>query len=127
MDVVKIATLCIIACVLCVYLRQSAPVFALLVSVFVSVFILYNLLHELIPFLTFIGEISADTPIFPYIGILLRACAVGFLTRIASDICRDFGETAFSGKIELSGKLSIVLLSLPVIKTLFESIKDFIN
>ncbi len=127
MDAIRIISVCIISCILCVYLRQSAPVFALLLSVFVSVFTAYTLSYELIPFVTFIGEISSDTLFSPYIGILLRACAIGFLTKLSADICRDFGESAFSGKIELAGKVSLVIMSLPIIKTLFENIKEFLN
>lgn len=50
--------------------------------------------------------------------ILLKAMGICFLTQFASDTCRDAGESALASKVELAGKISVVLIALP----LFQSI-----
>lgn len=50
--------------------------------------------------------------------ILVKAMGICFLTQFASDTCRDAGESALASKVELAGKISVVLIALP----LFQSI-----
>lgn len=50
--------------------------------------------------------------------ILLKSMGICFLTQFASDTCKDAGESALASKVELAGKVSVVLVALP----LFQSI-----
>ena len=50
--------------------------------------------------------------------ILFKSLGVCFLAQFAADSCRDAGENALASKVELAGKISILVLSLP----LFEEI-----
>ncbi len=59
-----------------------------------------------------IGVISSD------LVILLKSMGICFLTQFASDTCKDAGESALASKVELAGKVSVVLIALP----LFQSI-----
>jgi stage III sporulation protein AD len=53
-----------------------------------------------------------------YGGIIFKSLGIAFITELASDTCRDVGGTAISTKIELAGKVAILIISLP----LFEKI-----
>ena len=46
--------------------------------------------------------------------ILLKTLGVCFLTQLSADSCRDAGEGALAAKVELAGKLFIVILALPL-------------
>ena len=50
--------------------------------------------------------------------ILFKTLGICFLAQFAADSCRDAGESALASKVELAGKISILVLSLP----LFEDI-----
>jgi stage III sporulation protein AD len=50
--------------------------------------------------------------------ILFKTLGLCFLAQFAADSCRDAGENALASKVELAGKLAIVILALP----LFEKI-----
>ena len=50
--------------------------------------------------------------------ILFKTLGICFLAQFAADSCRDAGESALASKVELAGKISIVILALP----LFEKI-----
>ena len=47
-----------------------------------------------------------------------QALGVCFITQLASDACKDAGEGAIASKVELAGKVVILLLAMP----LFEQI-----
>ena len=52
--------------------------------------------------------------------LLLKALGVSVLTQLAADACRDSGETALSNKVELAGKVTILLLCLPLVKAMIQ-------
>ena len=49
---------------------------------------------------------------------MFKTLGICFLAQFAADSCRDAGESALASKVELAGKISILVLSLP----LFEDI-----
>ena len=49
-----------------------------------------------------------------YLTILWKALGICYLTGIAGDLCQDCGESALARTVELWGRLSLVLLSLPL-------------
>ena len=54
--------------------------------------------------------------IAPYAETMLRALGIALLTRICADICRDCGETGAASGVEMAGKLTILLLCVPLIR-----------
>ena len=46
--------------------------------------------------------------------ILFKTLGVAVVTQLAADLCRDAGESAMAGKVELCGKAAVLALSLPL-------------
>lgn len=58
--------------------------------------------------------------------ILLKIVGIGYLTEFGSSICTDSGNSLIAVKIELAGKLSIFLLSIPIISKLIDLLVELI-
>ena len=54
--------------------------------------------------------------------ILLKALGLAFLTETAASVCRDSGETGLAAWVETAGKLEILLLSFPLIRTVMDTV-----
>ena len=54
--------------------------------------------------------------------VVFRAAGVCFVTQLAADTCRDAGETALASKAELTGRVLLLLLTVP----LFEQVLTMI-
>lgn len=54
--------------------------------------------------------------------ILLKALGLAFLTETAASICRDSGEAGLATWVEMAGKLEILLLSFPLIRTVMDTV-----
>ena len=52
------------------------------------------------------------------VTILWKVAGISLVTELAETVCADAGESALASKVELAGKISILVLSLP----LFEDI-----
>ncbi len=114
MDITSIAGLGIIAAVLCVIVRQYKPEMALGISIACGVLILTSVIAMLAPSVSEIAELTEAAGLDEgWAAILLKALAVCYITQLSSDCCRDAGESAIAGKIELAGKAAIVVISLP--------------
>ena len=53
-----------------------------------------------------------------YIPIMTKALGIAVLCRICSDVCKDCGETTLASAVESVGKLTLVLLAMPMIRRL---------
>ena len=52
--------------------------------------------------------------------MVVKCLGVCILTELASNTCRDAGEQAIGAKVELAGKVTLVLVSLPLFQRLLE-------
>lgn len=128
MDITSIAGLGILSAVLCVIVRQYKPDAALGISLACGVLIMTAVVTMLAPSVAAISELAAAAGLDGgYAQVLLKALAVCYLTQLASDSCRDAGESAIASKIELAGKAAIAVISLPVFTELAQLVTDLIN
>ena len=69
-----------------------------------------------------LGGISTDI-----LRICFKAMGICFITSASSSLCRDFGQTALSTNIETAGKVTVVILSLPLIKSITATALELIG
>lgn len=61
-----------------------------------------------------------------YLGTLLKMVGITYIAEFASGICKDAGFSSLGVQIEMFGKLSILVLSGPVLLALLETLQRFI-
>lgn len=61
------------------------------------------------------------------ISVIGKTLAVAYLTSFGSDICMDAGEKAVAGTLETAGKAIMLSMALPMILTIFKSVKELIG
>lgn len=110
-----VAAAALVTALLALTLRGYRPEFALLVSLGGSVLLLLAALPYFADIVEFLRTASV------YIGeagdalrILFKTLGVAVVTQLAADLCRDAGESAMAGKVELCGKAAVLALSLPL-------------
>lgn len=99
-------------------IKQGREEFSPLVSLAVCAALFSVAITLFYPVIDYIREITSDSLLEPYAGTLLKALGVGLITQTTAEVCRDSGETAVAGKVELLGKAEIMLLSLPLLREL---------
>ncbi len=76
------------------------------------------------PIVGYIGDLSEALPMAgEAFAVLMRAVGIAMLTRVAADICRDMGTPSVASSLELTARLEIVVLTLPLISLLLDSIR----
>lgn len=124
----KIFLIAFVALAAIVLLKQIKPEFALLLkfaTILLLGFLAFSVVSDAVSEIFSFGErVSLDSEM---LKILLKALGLCLVAQIASDVCKDCGESALSTSVELVGKLSIVLMALPVAVQLIEISLGWIN
>ena len=58
---------------------------------------------------------------------LLKIVGIGYLTEFSASVCNDSGNSSIAQKIQLAGKLTILILSIPIISKLLDLLVGLIK
>ena len=123
MDIVKIIGIGLIALILIVILKQYRPEFAIYVSIIAGALILIISFSKITGIIDLINNLSSKATIHhEFIGLLIKITGIAILTEFAVSVCKDSGETAIASKVDIGGKIIMISLSIPIIKSLLETI-----
>lgn len=119
MNIAAIAILALVAALLTVMLKRYNSELGVIVSIIAGAVILIELLKTMTPVLQQMETLFSISGITgEYAVILFKTLGVCYIAQFAADSCRDAGENALASKVEIAGKVAVLLLALP----LFESI-----
>ena len=125
---IKIIGAAFVTVVAGILLKSSKPELSFAVTVTGIIVILLFLVDMLKGALGVISEVVAITGIENgLVRILLKIVGVGYLTEFSVGILQDFGVSSVADKVSLAGKLTILILSLPVLESLLSVLKGFLQ
>ncbi|MBQ2754997.1 MAG: stage III sporulation protein AD [Clostridia bacterium] len=61
-----------------------------------------------------------------YIKLLIKVLGIGFLSEFCASVAKDAGENSIAQKIQLGGKVLIMVLAMPLFNTLITMITDLL-
>jgi len=100
--------------------REMASIGAQVALAFVIVALL-TLLEPLRRLIDAFWELSRGAGVRPlYISVVLKAIGIAYITSIGAALCKDAGEDAVGAVVELAGKVSILILALPVVAAILD-------
>ena len=127
MEVVKIVMIGITGVLLALFLKESKPEYSVYLSFAVGICILGYAVEKLSYLFESIKKIQEFLPVDEkYVLVLLKMTGATYIGQFSSSICKDAGYTAIAGQIELFVKLYLMVLSLPVLLALVETIHNFL-
>ena len=128
MEILKIIGIAFVTAITAILLKGTKPELSFAVTVTGVIVILLFIIDSLQNTIGLLNELvqmtGVDNSIFK---ILIKIVGVGYLTEFSSGILNDFGSSAVADKVVLGGKITILLLSLPVLEGLLEMIRGFLQ
>lgn len=115
--------LALVAGALLVVVRQQRPEMALLLSLAVGAVI----------FIAMVGRVMAVVSAFTtladrsridgmYMGTVLKIIGIAYMADFGAQVLSDAGEKAVAAKIEMAGKVVILLLAVPVLVAIMDTL-----
>jgi stage III sporulation protein AD len=128
MNIIQVAVLGVVGILFAVYLKQEKGEVAIYLCVVVSLLIFFGILDSLGVLVDTIREIGSYIQIdVSYIGTLIKMLGITYIAEFSSGLCKDAGYQAIAVQIELFGKVTILVLSLPILLTLLRTIQEFLS
>lgn len=126
MDIVKIASICIVSTVVCRLFEKNSREYSLYIVIAAAAIILSFIFLYVSPLIESIRVIfehsGADTD---YLTILFKATGICYISQFASDICKDGGENLLASQAELAGRIGLLVVAIPLFEQVVEVIISF--
>ena len=99
----------------------------MMLGVVAGMIIFYYVLMQISVVISFITEMLDMVAIEEtYYLQLLKMLGVAYVAEFSSSICKDAGQQSVAGMVEPFGKISIVVLSIPGLVFLVETLERFV-
>ena len=126
MNSIQIALLGVVGTLLALQFKSGKSEYGIYVSLAVSLFLFLCMLSRLEIFVWTVKKIADYIKLDAgQMGILLKMAGVTYVAEFASGICKDAGYSTTAAQIELFCKLSVMVLSMPVLMALLKTIQEF--
>ncbi len=109
-------------------LKQSGlPPLAFILQLALGVLIIWRLLPLLDEVLQVFRRVADEAGLNQlYLSVLLKIIAVSYVAEFASGLCRDAGESALAAKVELAAKVVVLLLAVPIVVNILDSVVNIL-
>ena len=123
MDIIKIIGIGFIAVIIIILIKQYRPEFAIYVSIGAGILIFSIIAGKLSGIIEVLKSFTNKTSINnEFLTLLIKITGIAILTEFAVSISNDCGESSIANKIDLGGKVLIIVISIPIITALLETI-----
>ena len=118
----RIVAAVIVFCVICLVVKHIRPEFTplvLLCSVIIVFTLILEKLNLLIEYVTDMVSLS-DIVDDEYIFLLIKVLGITLITKIASEMCKDSGNSVLAVSVEFAGKVMVLIMCMPLFKIIVE-------
>lgn len=128
MDIVQIAGLGIVASILLLLLRKERPELSIGLTLVAGLMLFFMILPALSQVVTTFASLASDSGLGPlYFGIIMKVLAVSYIADFAAALCRDAGEDLMASRVEMAGRVLILVSALPIVREVLDVIRTLLG
>lgn len=124
MDVlIQVICFSLITMFLYLFLKETKSNFAVMLLLAGGIIIFLFVMPYVNEIIAFMQEIAKESGMdSTYISIVMKIIAIAYLSTFCSYICNDAGVSVLGKKVEFVGKIMILLLAIPIMVNILNSI-----
>ncbi|KOR88643.1 stage III sporulation protein AD [Paenibacillus solani] len=123
MEMIQVVGLGLIATVLILIVKEQKPLFAFLLAVSTSVLIFLLLIGKIGNVLSMLEDLAENSGVqIIYLKTVLKIIGIAYIAEMGAQIVRDAGQESIASKIEMAGKVLILVLAVPIIGIIIETV-----
>lgn len=127
MEILKIVGFAIIATVLVIVIKEQKPEIAVLLSVISAILIMVYTMSKMAGVIEMLDRMVESSGMNKdFLAIILKVTGIAYIVEFGRNVCADAGQNAIATKLEMAGKVIIVILSLPLINTLLTVVSGLV-
>lgn len=119
----QIVGLGMIAAVLILVIREQKPMFAFLLAAFTGLYVFLALAGKIEAVIVMLQRL-ADRSGIPgiYLETVLKIIGIAYIAEFGAQIVRDAGQESIAAKIEIAGRMFILVMAVPIIGVIIETV-----
>ncbi|WP_435925112.1 stage III sporulation protein AD [Paenibacillus sp. DYY-L-2] len=123
MEMIQIVGLGLVATVLILVIKEQKPMFAFLIAASTGIFIFLYLIGKIGGIIEVLEQLAESTGVqMIYLKTILKIIGIAYIAEFGAQIVRDAGQESIASKIELAGKVMIMVLAIPIISIIIETV-----
>ncbi|MCB4845761.1 stage III sporulation protein AD [Bacillus cereus] len=117
----------LVATFLAAVLNQHKSSITSLFIVFVGSVMFLLLIDQIHAILQMIERVASEAKVSNvYVETLLKIIGIAYIAEFGAQITKDAGQGAIASKIELAGKILILVMAIPILTVVIETILGFL-
>ncbi|MED0988810.1 stage III sporulation protein AD [Bacillus nitratireducens] len=123
----QIVGLGLVATFLAAVLNQHKSSITSLFIVFIGSMMFLLLIDQIHSILQMIERVASEAKVSNvYVETLLKIIGIAYIAEFGAQITKDAGQSAIASKIELAGKIIILVMAIPILTVVIETILGFL-
>ncbi|MBO2945122.1 stage III sporulation protein AD [Paenibacillus sp. F411] len=123
MDMIQIVGIGLISTILILIIKEQKPLFAFLLTVTTSVVIFLFLAGKIGTVITMLEDLAERSGVqIIYLKTVLKIIGIAYIAEMGAQVVRDAGQESIASKIEMAGKVLILVLAVPIIGIIIETV-----
>lgn len=124
----KIIFIAVITVILSITISKFNPEFKVYITAIFGILVMYMLFNELRGYVQEITNVFVRYDIkIEYFSTILKIVGIAYICDFISALCKDLNYEAVGKKVEIAGKLIILIYSIDVIKIFLDQILLLVN
>ena len=127
MEIMKLVGFALAAVILTLFIGEQHKMSGNLIRIFACSLLLILLLPQLQVIFAIINDLSTKMSLEDtYLKIIFKIIGIAYIAEFGYQLCKDAGESAIASKVQLAGKVLILVLASPIALALIELITQLI-
>jgi stage III sporulation protein AD len=128
MNMLQLGILGVVGVIFALQVKPLKADLSILICIAVSLCIFFAMVGHLEELIGTIRDMMRFVELeYSYLGMILKMLGITYVSEFSSAICKDAGYQTIANQIEIFGKLTILVMSLPIILSLMETILEFVG
>ncbi|MCM3716761.1 stage III sporulation protein AD [Fictibacillus phosphorivorans] len=127
MEIIQIVGFGLVAAFLALVLKEQKANFAFLITLMVGAGIFLFLIDKIGQVIAMLQRLAINANVnMIYVETLLKIIGIAYIAEFGAQITRDAGQGAIASKIELGGKILIIVMAIPILTVIIETVLTLI-
>lgn len=127
MNLIQIGVLGIVSAILILIIKANRPEIGLQIALAFGVIVMISLLEKIRSIIDLVDLYMTRANINGvYITTLLKIIGMAYITEFSAESCRDASQNSIAAKVELAGKVLIMITAIPIITSVMSIILNML-
>ncbi len=116
LDIFKILSFSLVSLFLILIVEKNNKEVGIVLALIATIgifFAVFSSIKEIINILKKLADGAGVNGV--YLNLILKVTGIAYLVEIVKNTCKDVGNTALASKVEFAGKVSIAVLTIPIV------------